>query len=233
MSKKMILSVVVVLIAVSAVRAQFPPPIAGLNFQAQSLDVALANLVGLDGGLNASIVSNQRLTWNSAHSLEQMGHNAIGHQGSIGFISEDANADGNSATLLIGQGVLTGGAQAQHMGNGVDPVMHGQGLGLIATSGIQKAGGMGIGNAAHVIVLDNSQTAGNLVGVAVESSSVLGTQTQSYSGQADSIGLIESSLAVSTNQQQIIGDHQPPEEGPPIGGETVMALPSLETIIST
>jgi hypothetical protein len=206
MLKRTIMSVAVVLLAVSAAQAQLPVPIPGLNFQAQDFDVALANLIALDGGINTPIVSNQLLTWNNAQSLDQMAHNAIGSQTSVGFISEDADATGNSATLLIGQGVLTGGGQVQHIGNGVDPVMQGQGLGMIATSGIQKSGGIGAGNANHVIVLDNAQTGGNLAGIASESSNIVGTQTQSFSGAATSAGLVESSMGITTNQQQVIAN---------------------------
>jgi len=196
MYKGMIFAVAVSLLAVSAVHAQSG------GSQSQDFDSLLANVINFNGGAQDA-GSDQFLTIGQNNVLH--GEHAFeGAQHLSGFISETAWSNGNSAVMLTGQGAAVIGGQSQLVGGGVGPIAQIQGLGVGATQGIMKTGGIGNSTANHVVMLTQGQNAANLGGNLASTTNIIGVQDSFYNGAATSEGLVESSMSVITNQEQAI-----------------------------
>lgn len=189
MSKVAVFSLVVVLVVGTGALAG--------DDQMQDVGITLTNAVDLLHG---------HQTGNSQQNLcldtEQDINNGLINQRLLGNFVQVGNACGDCAIIGIAQTLSAGGSQAQTVGYCVEPKMQAQSLGLLAGQGLGRSGGQGGGDANHVIVLQEDQTAVNSGGIMAGNANVVGMQNSVLNGSAGSTSAVGTTMGVETVQSQ-------------------------------
>jgi len=129
--------------------------------------------------------------------------NGIAQESLFAAIGQVGNAWGSCALVGVAQTVTAIGLQSQNIGDGVAPKAQLQTLSMIASQALGRGEGVGGANGLQTIVLRESQQASNPAGIMNESSSILGMQTGNVYGEPGSTALVNSTMAVTTTQEQI------------------------------
>ena len=189
MSKLAMFTLVVVLVAGSSAAAA--------TDQMQDVTIGLTNAVDLLHGHQTGN-SQQNLCLDTDQDI----NNGLVHQNLLGNFVQVGNAQGDCAAVDITQTLVAGGSQAQSVGYCVEPKMQAQSLGLAAGQGLARSYGLGGGDANHVVVLQEGQTATNSAGIMAGNSNVVGLQNSIVNGTAGSTGGIGTTMGVETVQSQ-------------------------------
>jgi len=192
MSKVIATSMVFVLLAGSGA-------LAGLT-QDQITGIGLTNALSLMNG-DQFAGSMQSLVVDNAQCATGM-CGALAEEHFFASIGQSGDADGYCGLVDVIQLVGIDGMQIQQVGDGVAPKIQGQSLDVVAAQGLGKAEGFGAANALHTIVINEGQTANNAAGVMNESATVMGMQSSTIVGQPGAIGIVDSTMAVTTCQSQ-------------------------------
>lgn len=129
--------------------------------------------------------------------------NGVAAESLFAAIGQVGTAQGLCALVGLSQTVAAVGLQSQTVGDGVGPKAQLQSTDLIANQALGRGEGQGGANGLQTIVLYGDQQANNAGGVMNESTSVLGMQTGYVQGQPGSTALVNSTMGVTTTQEQI------------------------------
>ena len=188
MSKVAVFSLVAVLVV-------GPSALAG-DDQMQDVGITLMNAVDLLHGHQTGN-SQQNLCLDTEQDI-----NGVITQRLLGNFVQVGNACGDCAIVGVTQSLLAGGSQAQTVGYCVAPKMQAQSLGLQAGQGLGRSQGPGGGDASHVIVLQEDQTAINSGGIMAGNANVVGMQNSVLNGSAGSTSGVGTTMGVETVQSQ-------------------------------
>ncbi len=129
--------------------------------------------------------------------------NGIANESLFAAIGQVGDAWGHCALVGLNQTVTAVGLQSQTVGDGVAPKAQLQSLDMLAGQTLGRGEGAGGANGLQTIVLNEEQQANNAAGVMNESSRILGMQTASVYGEPGSTALVNSTMAVTTTQEQL------------------------------
>ena len=129
--------------------------------------------------------------------------NGIAKESLFAAIGQVGDAWGSCALVGLNQTVTAVGLQSQTVGDGVAPKAQLQSLDMLAGQTLGRGEGAGGANGLQTIVLNEEQQANNAAGVMNESSRILGMQTASVYGEPGSTALVNSTMAVTTTQEQL------------------------------
>ena len=204
MLKKISVSVVVMMLAVSTAQAFDPPdwPMDGFNIQSQDLHAQLEGLIEFDQS-EQHTTNFQWIDVFNKHELENA-HDINAWQHQKYFLSDASIANADSANLAVVQASDAMGSQLQLVKGGVGEKAQWQAQGLDSVQAMAKLNGEAdvVGNGSTF--LNESQAAENLAGSMFESSNIIGDQSLSYIGEPTAVGEVQLPLSVDVQQSQIV-----------------------------
>jgi len=193
MSKIITASIICVLLIGSSAFADL------LNSQLTTIGVG--NAIDLLRGQQQANASQNLVVDNVQHATDICAGYAS--ESLFAAIGQVGDAWGHSALVGLNQTVTAIGLQSQNIGEGVAPKAQLQSLDMIAGQTLGRGESAGGANGLQTIVLRENQQASNPAGIMNESTSVLGLQTANVWGEPGSTALVNSTMGVTTTQEQI------------------------------
>ena len=190
----------IVLLISTAAMAQLPLDFIGA-YQTQNTVGAITNSVQIEHGNKGENIVSVHI--GNSQKVDNV-HHLKAKQDQDTFLMQVGKACADSGTVAIAQELGSVGVQVQAIGSGIAPKQQAQGNALVGAQVIGKSGGKGQGNAFQVGKVGSSQYGENAAGSVAQSSSIKSFQDSSYHGDAGYIGLVTSTVAAETSQEQIV-----------------------------
>jgi hypothetical protein len=181
-----------------AVVVDCPP---GFKLQLEDFNIGAMNSVTLIGSVGTAASGNVAMI---VHSQNDWKLCSDGQQNELVIFAQNGDICAYcGGTWNIGQEALVAGGQMQLIGDGCDPKIQMQSLGVGLGQAVTKIDGTGAATAVHDVAVIQNQAANNSAGGMNEGSIVLAGQVSSITGGPCTTGQATSGLTVGTTQTQM------------------------------
>jgi len=175
--------------------------------QIQDWALGLDSIVNLIQGAGQANV-DQMLNLGNTQEAANIGLSTSASQSMAAVLNQAGQASGNCTVGLIDQSLLivgiTGGGQQQLITQTCGPIAETEGFGFVATQDIGKSAGPGAVAGTNSAILELAQAGANVSSNMAESTAITGSQQSGVSGDACSMGTVQTSMTASVVQVQSV-----------------------------